>query len=115
MKKEPVKRYSQALKHQVVREYEAGQSVYELNRKYGISGSGTVRRWVKQYGREGYRSEVVMIQTVEDQQEVQEMKQRLKELEEALADSVLENRMLRKTLEVAERETGLDLKKNIGR
>jgi transposase-like protein len=113
MKKEPVKRYSQAFKQQVVREYEGGQSGLKLQQKYGVS-IGSIKRWVQQYGREGYRSEVMVIQTVEDQQEVQEMKRRIAELESALAESVLENRMLRKTLEVSSREQGIDLKKNIG-
>ena len=34
MKKEPIKRYSQVFKQQVVREYEAGASVYNLMQKY---------------------------------------------------------------------------------
>ena len=115
MKKDPIKRYSQAFKQQVVREYEAGVSIYSLLQKYGIGAHHTVERWVKRYGRSGYRSEVVVIQTVEDQLAVKAMKQRLAELEAALAESVLENRMLHTTLEVASAALALDLKKNFGR
>lgn len=115
MIKEPIKRYSQAFKQQVVREYEAGASVYSLQQKYGIGAHLTVERWVKQYGRSGYRSEVVVIQTVEDQIEVKAMKQRMAALESALAAAVLENRMLQTTLEVASQALGMDLKKNFGR
>jgi len=114
MKKEPVKRYSQALKQQVVREYEAGASVKSLRNKYGIGGHGTVLGWIKKYGRSGYRSEVVMIQSVEDQLEVKAMQARIAELESALAESVLENRMLKTTIDVASREMKLDLKKSFG-
>ena len=115
MIKEPIKRYSQAFKQQVVREYEDGASIYSLRQKYGIGAHNTVERWVKQYGRHGYRSEVVLIQTVEDQLEFKAMKSRITELESALAQSVLENRMLTTTIEVASQSLGLDLKKNFGK
>lgn len=111
MKKETVKRYSQAFRRQVVREYEAGASIYALRQKYGIGGHQTVKRWIEQYSPAGYRSEVALVQTVEDQQEFKAMKNRIAELEAALADSVLENRMLAATLEAAEDDLGLDLKK----
>jgi transposase-like protein len=114
MRKEPIKRYSQAFKQQVVREYEAGASVRSLLQKYGIGGYGTVKRWIERYGRAGYRAELVVIQTVDDQLEVKAMRNRISELEKALAESVLENRMLKSALEVARQELGIDLKKNSG-
>lgn len=114
MEKERVRRYSLAFKQMVVREYEDGASIYKLMQKYGIGSHGTVERWVKQYGRAGYRSELVVIQTVDDQLEVQAMKERMSQLEKALAESVLENRMLKSTVEVASQSLGMDLKKNFG-
>ncbi|MCP4357393.1 MAG: transposase [Chloroflexi bacterium] len=51
MIKEPIKRYSQAFKQQVVREYEAGASIYSLRQKYGIGVYKSVKRWIEQYGR----------------------------------------------------------------
>lgn len=115
MIKEPIKRYSEALKRQVVREYEDGASIYRLQQKYGIGAHNTVKRWVKKYGRSGFRAEVVHIQTVEDQIEFQAMKSRIAELESALAQTILENRMLKTTLEVASQSLGVDLKKNFGK
>jgi len=115
MKKEPVKRYSQAFRLQVVREYEAGASIYALQQKYGIGAHSTVKRWVERYGRTGYRSEVTLVQSVEDQQEFKAMKARITELEAALAESVLERRMLTATLTAAEEALGLDLKKKYGK
>lgn len=114
MKKEYVKRYSQAFKQQVIKEYEEGASTAYLNQKYGIGGGNTIKDWVKKYGKQGYRSEVVVIQTVEDQQEMKDLRQRIKELEGALAQSVLDKRMLETIVEVASRELRLDLKKNFG-
>jgi len=115
MTKEPIKRYSQAFKQQIVREYEAGASIYSLLQKYGVGGHNTVKRWIKQYGRSGYRSEVVVIQTVADQMEVKAMKERIADLESALAESMLENRMLKTTLDVAGQALEIDLKKNFGK
>jgi transposase-like protein len=115
MKKEPVKRYSQAFKQQVIREYEAGTSIYNLLQKYGIGSHKTVELWVKKYSRSGYRSEKVVIQTVADQLEVKAMKARIAELEKALADAVIDNRMLNTTLEVASDRLEMDLKKNFGK
>jgi transposase-like protein len=46
MNKEPIIRYNQAFKQQVVREYEAGASIYQLRQKYGIGGYQTVKRWI---------------------------------------------------------------------
>ncbi|MDQ4078472.1 MAG: hypothetical protein M3220_19785 [Chloroflexota bacterium] len=63
----------------------------------------------------GYRSEVVHIQSVEDQLAVQAMQARLQELEAALAESVLENRLLRTTLAVASQTLQIDLKKKFGK
>jgi transposase-like protein len=115
MKKEPVKRYSQAFKQQVIREYEDKTSIYNLLQKYNIGSHRTVERWVKKYSRSGYRSEKVVIQTVADQLEVKAMKARIAELERALADAVIDNRMLTTTLEVASERLEMDLKKNFGR
>jgi transposase-like protein len=112
---EPIKRYSQACRQQVVREYEDGASIYSLRHKYGIGAHNTIERWVKQYGRSSYRSGVVHIQTVEDQLEFKTMKCRISELESALAQSALENRMLTTTLAVASQSLGIDLKKNFGK
>jgi transposase len=115
MKKEPVKRYSQAFKRQVVRDYESGISIYQLRQKYGVGGYKTIKGWITKYGRTGIRTEKVIIQTVEDQMEFQAMKARIAELEKALADAVIDNRMLTTTLEVASKRLEMDLKKNFGK
>ncbi len=115
MKKETVKRYSQAFRQQVVNEYEKGASVHSLQQKYGIGGATTIKQWIEKYSRSGYRSELVVIQSVEDQLEFKEMKQRIVDLEAALAESVLENRMLKATVDVASKALGMDIKKNFGK
>lgn len=41
--------YSEQLKRQVVREYEAGASIESLRRKYQIGGKSTIQNWIKKY------------------------------------------------------------------
>jgi len=114
MKKQKSRRYSVAFKRQVVSEYEQGTSESKLKQKYGINGSTTIKKWVGQYGREGYRHEVVYIQTMDDMENVKAMKVKIQSLETALAEAVLDRRMLLATLEIASQELGIDLKKSFG-
>ena len=60
-----VKRYSVAIKQKIVREYEAGATMSELRRKYGIGGGATIRAWIEKYGREGLRHKLIVIQSPE--------------------------------------------------
>ncbi len=106
------RRYSQAFKLQVVAEYEAGTSIAELRRKYGITGSQTIQTWVQKYAREAYRNKVIRIQKTEEYLALKKMKKHITELETALSESVLENRMLKAIIEAADEALNTDLKKN---
>lgn len=114
MKKQITKRHTESFKMQVVREYEAGASGHSLQQKYGISGSLTIKGWVNKYSHEGYRSELLYIQSAEDQVEFKAMQTRIHELEHVLSETVLENRMLKTTLAVAGQALNIDLKKTFG-
>lgn len=111
MTKQIIKRYSEAFKQHVVREYEAGATVYGLRKRYGITGNGTIQKWVEQYGREGLRIKVMRIQHVDEAQRVKELEARIQELESALAQVTVDKVMYQAMVEVAERDYGLDLKK----
>ncbi len=106
-----IRRYSLAFKKHVVTEYEAGASVYELSRRYGITGNGTVARWVRQYGREGMRVKLMVIQKPEEQERVKQLEGRITELERLVAQLSLDKFMLESTLAVAEEELGHEVKK----
>ena len=101
-----IKRYGLAFKRHVVAEYEAGASMYELNRRYSITGSHTVARWIKQYGREGLRVKLMVIQKPEEQEQVKQLEKRISELERLVAQLSLDKFMLESTLAVAEEELG---------
>ena len=108
-------RYSEAFKKQVVKEYEAGASAYRLRQKYGVKGGSTITTWVKKYGREGSRYELMVIQKPEERERVKQLEKRIQELEKALAQVTLDKLMLESLVEVIEQEEGGEVKKNIER
>lgn len=110
MEKIVVKRYSEAFKKQVVSEYENGESSYQLNRKYGITGTTTVTRWVKKYGRKGLRHQLMTIQTVDEQNQLKQLEEENKQLKEMVHHLTVKNIILESALELAEEE-GFEVKK----
>ena len=113
MEKIPIRRYSEAFKKQVVREYEGGAAASKVREKYGIKGRSTVNSWVKKYGREGSRYKLMVIQKPEEQNRIKELEKRIKELEHALSKVMLEKLRLESLVEVME-EKGVEVKKKIG-
>ena len=112
MTKRKIKRYSEAFRQEVVREYEAGSSIAELRQKYGIGGERTIQRWIEKYSVSGLRHQVIRIQRADEAQRVRELEARVRELEAALGKVTLEKLLLESTLEVLEAEYGIEAKKN---
>lgn len=112
MKKRVMKRYSEAFKRQVVSEYEAGHSVFTLQGKYGITGNGTIERWVKQYAHASLRHELVVIQRGDERERQKAVEARVRELETAVAQLTLEKIVLETSLVEAEKLLGFEVKKN---
>ena len=80
-------RYSEAFKMEVVRELEEGGIAFDaISLKYGIKGSETVSRWVRQYGN-GTRGKVIRVERPEEINELKRLKARVRRLESALADA----------------------------
>jgi len=112
MKTTPMKRYSEAFKLQVVSEYEAGLSANALRGKYGITGCGTIERWVRQYAHAGLRHELIVIQRADERDREKKLEKRVQELESALAQVILEKIVLETSLSEAEKLLGMTVKKN---
>ncbi len=110
--KKTYKRYSEAFKRQVVAEYEAGISVNGLQKKYDIRGSGTIAGWIKKYAREGFRHELIRIQTKDEIQRIKTLEKKIEELEQALGKVMLEKMKLESIVEVLEESYGVEIKKN---
>ena len=86
----PVIRYSQAFKMQCVAEVEAGRAcAYTVMRKYKIKGTNTVMRWVRQFG-SGRYGKVVRVEKAGEVNEAAQLREELRRVKEALADTHLE-------------------------
>jgi transposase-like protein len=107
-----VKRYSEAFKLQVVSEYEAGSNIGDLQKKYGITGGSSIRRWIKKYAKEGFRHELIRIQTAQEARRVKELEKQVQELEQMLGKVTLEKLKLESILEELEEAYGVEVKKN---
>lgn len=111
MDKVYIKRYSEAFRKTVVKEYETGETIEALRQRYGIGGGSTIQQWIKKYGIAGLRHEVVIMQRADEKRREKELEARVKELEVALAQLTLDKLMLETTLEVAGELYGEDFKK----
>lgn len=112
MTKKKIMRYSEAFKRQIVAEYETGIIISDLQKKYGITGGMTIPRWIKKYAKQGFRHELVRIQTAEEANRVKELEEQVQELEQALGKVVLEKLKLESILEELEEMYGVEVKKN---
>ena len=110
--KKTYKRYSEAFKRQVVSEYEAGVSIRGLQQKYDIRGSETIKGWIKKYAREGFRHELIRIQTKDEIQRIKIFEKKVEELEQALGKVMLEKIKLESIMEELEESYGVEIKKN---
>ena len=92
MDQKEVMRHSEAFKLQVVRELEQGRfkSPWEAGRAYGVKGTYTVARWVRQFGKVHLLGKLVRVMKADEETEVKVLRKRVRELERALADAHLD-------------------------
>ena len=112
MAKQVYKRYSEAFRIQVVREYEReGMSLTKLHQRYGVS-IPTLKKWIAKYSTQGLRYQLMTIQTPEERDQVKELKAEIAQLKMVVADLTLEKAILEGTIAVIEDEYGIEVKKN---
>jgi len=94
-------RYSNAFKLQVVREVESGQNcAFAVGRKYEIKGSGTVMRWLRQFG-SGKHGKIIRVEKADEINEAARLRTQLRQAKEALADAHMELALEKAFLAVA--------------
>jgi len=103
-------RYSEAFKLQVLRELEEGkfETRSAAYRAYGVRGQGTIERWAIKYGKDHLVGKVVRVETPKEVSEVKALRNRVRELEKALADAHLRQRFDEAYLRVACRTAGIE-------
>ena len=85
-------RYSEAFKLQVVRDLEQGryENATAAGQAYGVTGRGTVARWVRLYGKDHLLGKLVRVMKADEEAEVKMLRKRVRDLERALADAHLD-------------------------
>jgi len=100
-------RYSEAFKMAVVREVEESDLPFEhVRRKYGIRGCSTVQNWVRRYGN-GTRGKIIRVEKPEEINELKRLRDRIRRLEGALADTNLDLALERQYTRLACERAGI--------
>lgn len=103
-------RYSEAFKLQVISELESGKlsSIDAARHAYGIGGGSTIQKWLAKYGRNDLRAKVIRVETPEQKDEVKKLKQQVRRLEQALAQTQIDNLLNESLYEVLCEDAGVD-------
>ena len=102
-------RYSEAFKMAVVREVEQRDLPFDqVRRKYGIGGCPTVQAWVRKYGN-GSRGIRIRVEKPEEINELKRLKERVRQLERALADANIDRALEPAFAELACERAGVDV------
>ena len=104
-----VMRYSEAFKQQVVDELEEGRfgSPHEASKAYGVD-PGSVKRWAREYGKAHLLRKVVRVEKQGEPGEIKRLKERIRSLEAALADKVMDQALDQAFYEILCERTGTD-------
>lgn len=102
-------RYSEGFKLQIVQDLEEGRfgSVYEIQKHYGIRGAATVQRWLKKFGKHQYLGKVIRVEKPEERSEIEELRQRVRQLEKIVADQHICHEVDISYLEIACERAGI--------
>ena len=93
----------------LVREIEQNDLPLEqVRRRYGIRGNTTVLKWVRKYGN-GSRGKRIRVEKPEEINELKRLKERVRQLESALADANIDMALERAYTKLACQRAGLDV------
>lgn len=95
----------------MISELECGKfsGITAAARAYGIVGAGTIRGWLRKYGRGDLMPRRVTITTMTEQDETKALKKRVRDLEKALADTHMKELLGDAYLEIACKRLGLEV------
>lgn len=103
--------FSEDIRREVVKKIESNElSIAQAKREYEVSAT-SIYRWLyrySQYLKKGFR---LIMEKKSHQEQKEQMRQRIEELERVIGQKQLEIDILNKTLELGSREAGFDIKK----
>ena len=105
-------RYSEAFKLKVIDEIEKGHlTITEAMRLYDIKGGPTIYNWIRKYGKNHLLKKIVRIEMKNEKDLRAEDKERIRNLESALASTTMQLIFYQSFYEVAEEMGLLDAQK----
>jgi len=104
-----IRRYSEAFKLQVVSELESGKlrSITEARQVYGITGAQTVVAWLKRYGKVQQLPRMMRVETMDERDQLKQLKQENDRLKKALADEHMKAVLYESWFEIACEQFGV--------
>ena len=105
--------FSESFKRKKVREIEKNLStVLEVSREYEVSTTA-IYKWLDKYSRNRKRGVKQVVELMSDTRKIQDMKARIRELEQMLGQKQFEIEFKDKMIEIAEEMYDIDIKKKL--
>ena len=109
VEKRVVIRYSEAFKHQVIKEVEDGHcSFADAHKKYGIRGVNTIQYWMKRMGKLQGLPKVVRVEKPDEKSKLKELERQIRQLKNSLAETQVRYLMAESQFEIVCEQQGLD-------
>ena len=109
VKRSLVIRYSEAFKHQVIKEVEDGQcSCSQAQKKYGIKGTNTIHYWMKRMGKLEAIPKIIRVEKPDEKSRIKELERQVRQLKNSLAETQVRYLMAESQFEIMCEQQGLD-------
>ena len=106
--------FSESFKRKKVREIENNTStVLEVSREYEVSATA-VYNWLDKYSLNRKRGVKQIVELMSDTRKIQDLKARIRELEQMIGQKQFEIEFKSKMIDIAEEMYGIDIKKKLG-
>ncbi len=106
--------FSESFKRKKVQEIEKNLStVQEISREYEVS-STAIYKWLNKYSRNRKRGVKQVVELMSDTRKIQDLKARIRELEQMLGQKQFEIEFKNKMIDIAEDMYDIDIKKKLG-
>ena len=109
VKKSVVIRYSEAFKHQVIKEVEEGHcNCDQARKKYGIKGINTIQYWMKRMGKLEALPKVIRVEKPDEKSRIKELERQIRQLKNSLAETQVRYLLAESGFEILCEQQGLD-------
>lgn len=104
--------FSEEIRKSIVKDIESGKcTAMQAKQEIGVS-LASIYKWINKYSRYLKSNRVLVVQNKSELYRTRELESRLKDLEAALGRKQMEIDFLNKLIEIAEKESGVLIKKN---